>query len=65
LIERVEESQSQLEAEIRKLLHEVTRVATVALEHARVAKSRGAAAVEEKRQSISEVEKEIHTLLAI
>jgi len=65
LIERVEESQGQLEAEIRKLLHEVTRVATVALEHARVAKSRGAAAVEEKLQRISEVEKEIHALLGI
>ena len=65
LIERVEESQGQLEAEIRKLLHEVTRVATVALEHARVAKSRGAAAVEEKLQRISEVEKEIHALFGI
>ncbi|HTT31957.1 MAG TPA: hypothetical protein VMH48_00005, partial [Methylomirabilota bacterium] len=65
LIDRVEESQGQLEAEIRKLLHEVTRVATAALEHARLAKSRGAAAVEEKLQRISEVEREIHVLLRV
>ncbi|HUN62346.1 MAG TPA: dynamin family protein [Candidatus Sulfotelmatobacter sp.] len=63
LMERVEKSQSQLEAEIRKLLHEVTRVAAAALEHARIAKSRGAAAVEEKLQRISEVEREIRAQL--
>jgi len=65
LIDRVEESQGQLEAEIRKLLHEVTRVATAALEHARLAKSRGAAAVEEKLQRVSQVEREIHVLLGV
>jgi predicted GTPase len=65
LIERVEESQGQLEAEIRKLLHEVTRVATIALDHARAAKSRGTAVVEEKLQRISGTEKEIRALLGI
>lgn len=65
LIDRVEESQGQLEAEIRKLLHQITRMATVALEHAREAKSRGAAAVEEKLQRISEVEREIHVFLRV
>jgi GTP-binding protein EngB required for normal cell division len=64
LLERVEESQGQLEAEIRKLLHQITRMATVALEHAREAKSRGTAAVEEKLLRIANVEEEIHSLLA-
>jgi hypothetical protein len=63
LVERIGTSQDQLEAKIRKLLHEVTRVATCALEHARQAKARGAAAVEEKLQSISAAEKVIHALL--
>ena len=63
LLERVEESQGQLEAEIRKLLHQITRMATVALEHAREAKSRGTAAVEEKLLRIANVEEEIHSLL--
>ena len=63
LMDRVEQSQSQLEAEIRKLLNEVTRIATSALEHAREARSRGTSAVEVKLNRISEVESEIHTLL--
>lgn len=63
LVDRVEESQGQLEAEIRKLLHEVTRIAVSALEHAREAKSRGAAAVAEQVQRITAAEQEIHLLL--
>jgi hypothetical protein len=50
------------EAEIRKLLHQITRMATVALEHAREARSRGAAAVEENLLRIAAAEKEIHSL---
>jgi hypothetical protein len=57
LIDRVEESQGQLEAEIRKLLHEIIRVATTALEHAREVKSRGTAAVEENLRRIALTEK--------
>ena len=63
LIERVEESQGQLEAEIRKLLHQITRMAMLALEHAREAKSRGTSAVEEKLLGIATIEKEIESLL--
>lgn len=64
LMDRVEESQGQLEAEIRKLLHEVARIATSALEHAREARSRGATAVEEKLARIGVGEKEIRELVA-
>lgn len=63
LVDRVEESQGQLEAEIRKLLHQITRVATAALEHAREAKSLGAGAVEENLRRITSAEQEIHLLI--
>jgi len=65
LLDRVEESQGQLEAEIRKLLHQITRVATLALDHAREARSRGGAAVEENLSRIATTEQDIHSLLAI
>jgi len=64
LIDRVEESQGQLEAEIRKLLQQITRAASSALEHAREAKSRGAVAVENNLARIARTEEEIHSLLA-
>ena len=40
VVDRVQESKGQLEVEIRKLLHEVSRVAERALENAREAKRR-------------------------
>jgi len=46
VVNRVQESRGQLEVEIRKLLHEVTRIAERALDRARVAKAEGALAVE-------------------
>ena len=63
LMDRVEKSQGQLEAEIRKLLQQITRVAAAALDHARDAKSRGAAAVEENLLRVATAEKEIHSPL--
>jgi Dynamin family len=65
VMERVAESQGQLEAEIRKLLQAVTCIATSALEHAREAKGKGAAAVTEKLERIAAAEEEIHALLAV
>jgi hypothetical protein len=63
LMDRVEESQGQLEAEVRKLLHEIIRVATTALEHAREAKSRGTPAVQDNLRRIALTEEEVRTLL--
>lgn len=65
LLQRVDESQSQLEAEIRKLLHEITRVATLALDHARESQAQGAAAVAAKLQVLSSAEQQIHSLLQL
>jgi hypothetical protein len=46
LLNRVQESRNRLEVEIRKFLHEISRVAVEALAHAREARAAGAAAVE-------------------
>ena len=46
VIQRVEESRGQLEAEIRKLLHEISRIAEQALDHARATRAEGASVVE-------------------
>jgi hypothetical protein len=45
VLNRVQESRGRLEVEIRKLLHEVSRIAVEALTHAREARAAGAAAV--------------------
>jgi Dynamin family len=63
LMARVEASQCQLDAEIRKLLHEISRAATTALEHAREIKSRGTAAIEQNLRRTTNAEKEIHLLI--
>jgi predicted GTPase len=64
VLERVQDSRSRLEAEIRKLLHEVTRIATLALEHANEARAAGVAAVEAKLAATREAEDEIGILLS-
>jgi len=45
ILNRVQESRNRLEVEIRKLLHEISRIAVGALTHAREARAAGAAAV--------------------
>ena len=46
ILNRVQESRDRLEVEIRKLLHEISRIAMEALDRARVAHAAGAPAVE-------------------
>jgi hypothetical protein len=59
VVDRLQESRSQLEAEIRKLLHEVALIAQRALDHARTAKAAGAAAIESRLARIADMEAEI------
>ena len=59
VINRVQESRAQLELEIRKLLHEVSRVAEQALEHARAARSAGAPAVAAAKARLDALESAI------
>ena len=59
ILNRVQESRSRLEAEIRKLLHEIRRIAEQALTHARTAQAEGAPAVQATRARLDRLEGEI------
>ena len=59
ILNRVQESRGRLEAEIRKLLHEISRIAVEALTHAREARAAGAAAVEAAVARLDRLEREI------
>jgi ribosome biogenesis GTPase A len=59
ILNRVQESRSRLEVEIRKLLHEIRRIAEQALMHARAAQAEGAPAVQEARARLERLELEI------
>jgi hypothetical protein len=62
ILNRVQESRNRLEAEIRKLLNDVTRVAEQALAHARAAQEAGAPAVEKALSRFEHLETEILAL---
>jgi hypothetical protein len=59
VIQRVEESRGQLEAEIRKLLHEISRIAEQALDHARATRAEGASVVEAALTRLDAFEREL------
>ncbi len=56
VLERVQESRGYLEVEIRKLLHEVTRIAEQALTNARSIREKGAPAVESALEKLTSFE---------
>jgi hypothetical protein len=60
ILNRVQESRSQLEVEIRKVLHEISRIAEQALTHARTARAAGASAVQAAFARLDGLEREIH-----
>ena len=62
VLNRVQESRGRLEVEIRKLLHEISRIAVEALTHAREARAAGAAAVEAAVARLDRLEQEITDL---
>jgi Dynamin family len=64
VVNRVQESRSQLEVEIRKILHEVSRIAERAVEHARRAQAEGEAAVEAALFRLDSIATEIRGLRA-
>ena len=59
ILDRVQESRNRLEVEIRKLLHEISRIAEQALTHARAARVAGASAVEAALARLDHLEGEI------
>jgi hypothetical protein len=62
ILNRVQESRGRLEAEIRKLLHEVSRVAEQALQRARKIRDEGAPAVQTALARLDRLEREIYAL---
>lgn len=60
ILVRVQESRGRLEVEIRKLLHEVSRIAEQALAHARSAQTAGASAVQSELARLAQLEQQIH-----
>jgi hypothetical protein len=62
ILNRVEESRGRLEVEIRKLLHEISRIAAEALTHAREARAVGTASVEAAVIRLDRMEREILSL---
>jgi Dynamin family len=62
VVNRVQESRGHLEVEIRKLLHEVTRIAERALDRARAAKAEGALAVEAALFRLDRTERALRSL---
>lgn len=59
ILNRVQESRNRLEAEIRKLLHEVSRIAEQALTNARTAQAAGVSAVQAAFERLDRLEREI------
>ena len=62
VVNRVRESRGQLEVEIRKLLHEVRRIAERALDRARMIRSEGSLAVEAAMTRLDAVERAVQAL---
>jgi GTP-binding protein EngB required for normal cell division len=59
VLNRIQESRERLEVEIRKLLHEVSRIAEQALDRARKVKEEGTPAVQSAVERLSGLEREI------
>lgn len=62
ILDRVQESRNRLEAEIRKLLHEVTLISEQALVHARAAQESGAPGVQNALARLERIEEELSNL---
>ncbi len=62
ILNRVQESRARLEVEIRKLLHEVSRIAEQALMRARMVKEEGEPAIEAELSRLDHLEHEVDVL---
>ena len=62
ILNRVQESRGRLEVEIRKLLHEVSRIAEEALVRARKVKQEGEPAVEAELARLDDLERQVSVL---
>jgi ribosome biogenesis GTPase A len=65
VLNRIQESRGRLEVEIRKLLHEISRIAEQALARARMTKEEGAQAVQAALDRLERLEHEVSDVAAI
>lgn len=63
VLNRIQDSRGRLEAEIRKLLHEVSRIAEQALDRARKVKEEGAPAVQSAIDRLDRLERDVSALV--
>lgn len=63
VLDRIQESRGRLEVEIRKLLHEISRIAEQALARARKVKEEGAPAVQSAVERLNRLERDVSALL--
>jgi GTP-binding protein EngB required for normal cell division len=63
VLNRIQESRDRLEVEIRKLLHEISRIAEQALDRARKVKEEGTPAVESAIERLNRLEREVSALV--
>jgi hypothetical protein len=63
VLNRIQDSRGRLEAEIRKLLHEISRIAEQALNRARKIKDEGTPAVQVAVERLDRIEQDISALV--
>jgi hypothetical protein len=63
VLNRIQDSRGRLEAEIRKLLHEISRIAEQALDRARKVKDEGTSAVQLAVERLDRIEQDISALV--
>ena len=63
VLNRIQDSRGRLEAEIRKLLHEVSRIAEQALDRARKVKEEGTPAVQSAIERLNRIERDVSALV--
>jgi GTP-binding protein EngB required for normal cell division len=62
VLNRIQESRERLEVEIRKLLHEISRIAGYALDRARKIREEGTPAVQSAVEQLNQLEREVSAL---
>ena len=63
VLNRIQDSRGRLEAEIRKLLHEVSRIAEQALDRAKKVKEEGTPAVQSAIERLNGIEQDVSALV--
>ena len=63
VLNRIQDSRGRLEAEIRKLLHEISRIAEQALDRARKVKEEGTPAVQSAIERLDRLERDVSALV--